>query len=94
MTSAIKDGHTTEDDHTTEAAIVSINEWVVVKFIGRNNRISCCVGQIKGDNGDYLDVQFYKSVDTKSYLKFRPIAPDTEIVEREQIIGHLINHQY
>ena len=33
-----------------------------------------------------LEVQFYKTVETKSSLKFKPLNSSVEIVESEQII--------
>ena len=56
------------------------------------NRISRYAGQVKSvsvDGSDYLEVQFYKVVDTKS-LKFKIFSSDTEVIEQEQVIEMLL----
>ena len=55
------------------------------------NRISRYVDQVKSvaaNGSDYLEVQFYIVVGTKS-LKFKAFSPDTEVIEREQFIEML-----
>ena len=55
--------------------------------MGKNNRISCYVEQIKNaDDKSILEVQFYKAVETNSPLKLKPLNCSVEIVECEQII--------
>ena len=69
-------------DHT-----ISQNEWIVAKFMGKNNRISCYVEQIKNaDDKSILEVQFYKAVETNSPLKLKPLNSSVETAECEQII--------
>ena len=77
-----KESEDKDIDHT-----ISQNEQIVAKFMGKNNRISCYVEQIKNaDDKSILEVQFYKAVETNSPLKLKPLNSSVETAECEQII--------
>ena len=75
--------------------VIDVNDWVIAEFAGTSNpdnRISRYVGQVKSvaaHGSDYLEVQFYKAVDTKSSLKFKAFSPDTEVIKQKHVIEML-----
>ena len=72
----IHDANVETEDKDIDQMISSENEWDVTEFLEKSVR------QMKNtDNDSIPEVQFYKTVDTKSSSKFKPLNSSLEVAE-------------